>query len=115
MPESSMEMAAATVSSGLVIVAQTFAIPPMIVLVTNAAPSRHVLGTVHGLTHSVTSGAKFVGPFILGNIYSFGVRWNIIALAWWILSVVSVLGCIASFRLREWGEEDEDEEQSIDS
>ena len=115
MPESSMEMAAATVSSGLVIVAQTFAIPPMIVLVTNAAPSRQVLGTVHGLTHSVTSGAKFVGPFILGNIYSFGVRWNIIALAWWILSVVSVLGCIASFRLREWGEEDEDEEQSIDS
>jgi MFS family permease len=87
----------------VVILGRTFAIPPMTILITNAAPSKRVLGTVHGLTHSVTSTARCVGPFILGNLYSLGVRVNMISLAWWIMAVIVIVENFVARDLKEWG------------
>lgn len=92
----------------LVILGRTFAIPPMPVLITNAVKSRTNLGAVHGLTASVTSAAKCLGPFILGNVYSFGVHLGMIGLAWWSMAIVAIAGMIIGQRLKEWGEEDDD-------
>lgn len=91
----------------LVVLGRTFAIPPMTILMTNAAPSRNVLGTVHGLTHSVVSVARCLGPFLLGNLYSLGVRINIIGLAFWTMSAVVLVEIYVARNLREWGSDKE--------
>lgn len=101
----------ATALAGLYLMGRTFAIPPMTVLITNASPSRRVLGTVHGLCHSVTSVARTAGPFVLGSIYSLGVKWNMIGLAWWVMSLIVVVEIFVASQLREWGDEVKDEEQ----
>ncbi|KAA8913947.1 hypothetical protein TRICI_003067 [Trichomonascus ciferrii] len=95
---------ASTILSSLCVVGRTFAIPPMTVLMTNASPSRKVLGTVHGLTHSATSAARCVGPFLLGNIYSLGVKVGIIGLAWWIMSLTAIIEIFSAVQLKEWGQ-----------
>lgn len=97
----------------LVIFGRTFAIPPMPVLITNAASSRKVLGKVHGLTSSVTSVARCLGPFLLGNLYSAGVKLGIIGLAWWIMALLVIYEIYIARELKEWGSEEEDEEQQI--
>lgn len=85
-----------------VIFGRTFAIPPMTILITNATPSRTVLGTVHGFTHSVTSISRFMGPFILGNMYSVGVRIGMISLAWWLMVVIVIVENAVASRLEDW-------------
>lgn len=90
----------------LVVVGRTFAIPPMTILMTNAAPSHAVMGTVHGLTHSVVSVARCVGPFILGNLYSLSIKIDMIGLAFWVMTIVVLIEIYISRQLREWGQED---------
>uniref|UniRef100_A0A060THI9 ARAD1D31416p n=1 Tax=Blastobotrys adeninivorans TaxID=409370 RepID=A0A060THI9_BLAAD len=102
----------ATALAAVVILGRTFAIPPMAVLVTNASPSRRVLGTLHGLTHSVTSAARCAGPFILGNLYSLGVRLGIVGLAWWIMACIVVIEMFVAAGLKDWGDEVKDEESN---
>lgn len=89
----------------LVIIGRTFAIPPMTILMTNAVENRQVLGTVHGLTHSLTSVARCLGPFVLGNLYSLGVKVNMIGLAWWALTLTAIVGSYFAKDLKEWGAE----------
>lgn len=107
-------MAAIVPLAMLVILGRTFAIPPMPVLITNAVKSRTNLGAVHGLTASVTSAAKCLGPFILGNVYSFGVHLGMIGLAWWAMAIVGIAGMIIGQRLKEWGEEDGDDDDNYE-
>lgn len=102
----------ATALAAVVILGRTFAIPPMAVLVTNASPSRRVLGTLHGLTHSVTSAARCAGPFILGNLYSLGVRLGIVGLAWWIMAGIVIIEMFVAAGLKDWGDEVKDEEST---
>ncbi|ANB11278.1 hypothetical protein AWJ20_4082 [Sugiyamaella lignohabitans] len=92
--------------AALVILGRTFAVPPMTVLITNASPSRKVLGTVHGVTHSVTSIARCVGPFVLGNLYSLGVKVNMISLAWWTMAAIVVVENFVAANLEEWGQDE---------
>lgn len=95
----------------LVILARTFAIPPMPVLVTNAAPSRRALGKIHGLTSSVTSVARCVGPFVLGNLYSIGIHVGMIGLAWWFMVAIVLAEIYVARELKEWGTEEVDDEE----
>lgn len=97
----------------LVVLGRTFAIPPMTVLMTNAAPSRSVLGTVHGLTHSVVSVARCLGPFLLGNLYSLGIHINIIGLAFWIMTAVVIIEIFIAQDLKEWGSEKEEDSTTV--
>lgn len=94
----------ATVIAAIYLMGRTFSIPPMAVLITNASPSKQVLGTVHGLTHSVTSIARTAGPFILGTIYSLGVKYNMIGLAWWVMTLIAVAEQFVAAQLEEWGD-----------
>lgn len=99
-----LTITASTILSSVCVIGRTFSIPPMTVLMTNASPSRKVLGTVHGLTHSATSAARCVGPFLLGNIYSLGVKIGIIGLAWWIMSIIVIVEIFSATQLKEWGQ-----------
>lgn len=91
-----------TVVATALVIARTFALPPMTVLMTNCAPSRKVLGTVHGITHSVTSLSRTLGPFTLGALYSVGVREGMVGLAWWIAALVVLVEIYFAMQLREW-------------
>lgn len=89
-----------------VILGRTFAIPPMPVLLTNAAAETNrsrALGKIHGLASSVTSAAKCVGPFLIGNLYSWGVHIGVIGLAWWVMALVVFVEIYVARDLREWG------------
>ncbi|CAN6672238.1 major facilitator superfamily domain-containing protein YCR023C [Trichomonascus vanleenenianus] len=85
---------------------RTFSLPPLGVLVTNSAPSYTVMGTVQGLSQSVTSAARCLGPLVLGNIYSLGVRIGVVSLAWWVGALFVVAEIIYSRKLKEWDEEE---------
>ncbi|VVT45423.1 uncharacterized protein SAPINGB_P000745 [Magnusiomyces paraingens] len=95
------------------ILGRTLAIPPMPVLLTNAATESHrerAMGKIHGLAASVTSVAKCMGPFVLGNLYSWGVHIGIVGLAWWIMAGVVIAEIFVASGLREWGEEEEEDD-----
>jgi MFS family permease len=97
-----LAMCVVTPLAAIVIFGRTFAIPPMTILITNATSSRTILGTVHGFTHSVTSTSRCVGPFIIGNLYSLGVRIGMINLAWWIMVAIVVVENLVASQLEEW-------------
>lgn len=97
----------------LVVLGRTFSIPPMPVLITNAASSRKVLGKIHGLASSVTSVARCLGPFLFVNLYSIGVKIGMIGLAWWLMAALVVYEIYVARELKEWGSEKEDEEGRV--
>ncbi|KAI1088422.1 MFS general substrate transporter [Rostrohypoxylon terebratum] len=74
------------------IMARTMAIPSTVILLTEAAPSKKVLGTIHGAGNMLASLARTVGPAIGGYVFALGVSEGVIGLVWW-LYLVSVAFC----------------------
>jgi hypothetical protein len=82
------------------VIARTMAIPSSVLLLTEAAPHRSVLGTVHGAGNTLSALASACGPAIGGVLLAKGIESGVIGLAWWTwLCVVSVMALIWSFRL----------------
>jgi hypothetical protein len=74
------------------IMARTIAIPSTVILLTEAAPTKSVLGTVHGVGNMLASLARAVGPAVGGAVYAAGVREGLVGAVWWFyLVVVAVL------------------------
>lgn len=69
------------------IMARTMAIPSTVILLTEAAPARTVLGTVHGAGNMLASFARAVGPAVGGYVFALGVDEGVIGLVWWIYLV----------------------------
>lgn len=88
------------------VIGRAFCNPPMVVLITNASPNKLLMGTVHGLTHSITSIARMLGPFLIGNLYSLGIKYNMIELAWWFMAAIAILEIFVALYLKEWGVEE---------
>ncbi|KAI0890914.1 MFS general substrate transporter [Annulohypoxylon nitens] len=74
------------------IMARTMAIPSTVILLTEAAPSKKVLGTIHGAGNMLASLARTVGPAIGGYVFALGVSEGVIGLVWWFY-LVSVASC----------------------
>ncbi|ROV94563.1 hypothetical protein VMCG_08148 [Cytospora schulzeri] len=55
------------------VVARTFALPNMTILVNNCTPHPSVLGTMHGMAQSCSSAARTVGPVLCGFLYGLGL------------------------------------------
>lgn len=72
----------------------TLAYPANALLLTNAAPSLLVLGTINGVAASTASFARCIAPTFGGVINSVGLDYNCVGLAWWIAAFVSVIGYI---------------------
>ncbi|KAI0836443.1 MFS general substrate transporter [Hypoxylon sp. FL0890] len=90
---------------GLVICAQimarTMAIPSTVILLTEAAPSKTVLGTIHGAGNMLASLARAVGPAIGGYVFALGVKEGTIGLVWWLYLVAIALCALAWSYLME--------------
>ncbi|RYO82764.1 hypothetical protein DL764_009557 [Monosporascus ibericus] len=65
------------------IMARTIAIPSTVILLTQAAPSKKVLGTIHGGGHMLASLARAVGPALGGYVFAVGVQHGVVGLVWW--------------------------------
>ncbi|ROW10043.1 hypothetical protein VPNG_06516 [Cytospora leucostoma] len=83
------------------VVARTFALPNMTILVNNATPHPSVLGTMHGMAQSFASAARTVGPILCGFLYGLGLAKGIVGAVWWGLSCWALVGWMTSFQLRE--------------
>ncbi|KAK7746387.1 hypothetical protein SLS53_002346 [Cytospora paraplurivora] len=83
------------------VVARTFALPNMTILVNNATPHPSVLGTMHGMAQSFASAARTVGPILCGFMYGLGLARGIVGAVWWGLGCWALVGWMTSFQLRE--------------
>ena len=89
----------------LVIVARTFAVPGIVLLTNNAAPSPEVLGSIHGLGAAVSSAFKTIGPIAAGKWYSQGLSNEAIGLAWpwWMLSASALVASLPVLFVKDGG------------
>lgn len=82
------------------VIARTMAIPSSVLFLTEVAPHRSVMGTVHGAGNTLSAFASAVGPAVGGVLLAKGIEMGTIGLAWWAwLCVVSCLSLFWSFRL----------------
>ncbi|KAL9110708.1 MAG: hypothetical protein Q9227_004700 [Pyrenula ochraceoflavens] len=81
----------------LQVAARTFALPATIILLNNASPHPSVLGTIHGLGSSASSTFRTIGPIAAGRWFGTGLQRDMVGLAWWGLSAVSILGVLGGF------------------
>ena len=85
----------------LQVLSRTFVLPAAIILVNNSVSDPSVLGTVHGVAQSISSGARTLGPFLGGLGLSLGLSHNIIGAVWWALAVEALLGWLVSWSIFE--------------
>jgi hypothetical protein len=84
------------------VMARTMAIPSTVILLTEAAPRRNVLGTVHGAGNTLSAMASASGPVIGGSILAWGIDHGTVGLVWWSwLCLVSLLALAWSFVLEK--------------
>lgn len=84
------------------IMARTMSIPSSIMLLTDAAPHRNVLGTVHGAGNTLSALASTCGPIIGGFLLAKGIEIGVVGLVWWAwLSTVCVFAILWSFILTQ--------------
>jgi hypothetical protein len=89
---------------GVLLVRITFGVlayPCNAILLTNAAPSLLVLGAINGVAASAASISRALGPTITGMIYTQGLDWGMVGLAWWVNAGVCVLGGIQCLWMKE--------------
>ncbi|KAI5919552.1 major facilitator superfamily domain-containing protein [Camillea tinctor] len=85
------------------IAARTMAIPSTVILLTEAAPGRAVLGTVHGAGNTLASLARAVGPAVGGYVFARGVDVGVVGLVWWFYLVVIALCALVWSYVMEGG------------
>lgn len=83
------------------VIGKTFAGPATTILINNCSPHPTVLGTIHGIGQTASSGAKTLGPAIGGWLLGFGNDHGYIGLSFWTLAVVAIGSCVASNWVRE--------------
>ncbi|WZH49525.1 major facilitator superfamily domain-containing protein [Fusarium acuminatum] len=74
----------------LQVLSRTFVNPATMMLVNDSAPSRSLLGTVHGLASSISSAARIIGPTVGGILLGWGLANNIVGLPLWLLGILAV-------------------------
>lgn len=76
------------------------AYPCNAILLTNSVPSFLVLGTINGVAASCASFARAFAPTLTGMLYSVGLDYNMVGLAWWVNGAVCVIGGLQVLRMK---------------
>lgn len=91
----------------LQVLARTMAIPSSVILLTQAAPDRRVLGTIHGAGNTLSALASACGPAVAGLVLARGIEIGTITLVWWAwLAVVSIVSLAWSLTLERHDPQD---------
>lgn len=92
--------------------------PCITILLTNAAPSVRILGTLNGFATTFSGMGRAVGPTSAGAIFSWGVKRGFVLPAFWFLAVVAAGQAIPAWMIVEGEgpsrEEDTDDEPLLD-
>ncbi|KAF1984869.1 MFS general substrate transporter, partial [Aulographum hederae CBS 113979] len=81
--------------------ARTFALPGTTILTNNSCPHPSVLGTVHGVAQSVSSGMRTITPVVAGWVYGWGLKMAVVGTAFWFLMGLAVMGAFAGGFVRD--------------
>ena len=81
--------------------AVVFAFPCSTILLTNSAVSLRVLGTLNGVSTSVSALGRAAGPAIGGWTFSVGIQKGFIIAPWWTLATFAALGALPLWWLVE--------------
>lgn len=81
--------------------AQGFALPPIHILLANAAPSKLVLGTLNGTAASSASLCRGFGPTLSGLIQAAGLSFGCLGLPWWTSSAIAIVAAVLSLMITE--------------
>ncbi|OCK95734.1 MFS general substrate transporter [Cenococcum geophilum 1.58] len=82
------------------VMARTIAIPSTVILLTNAAPAKNVLGTVHGAGNMFSSLARAVGPVFGGVVFAWGMEKGVVGLVWWLyLTIIALIALAWSYTM----------------
>lgn len=73
------------------------AYPLLLILIKEATPSPSALGKVNGLAASAGAACRMIAPPIAGYLYTFGLKYDCTALAWYGSAVVAVVGAVQCF------------------
>ncbi|KAM5379067.1 hypothetical protein ACJA88_005627 [Fusarium oxysporum] len=83
---------------------------PVMLLITNSAPSHSSLGSLNGMAQTLSALGRSFGPFVSGGLFSLSI--NIQpkgeALAWSIFGGLAILGWVSSLFIRRDGLESDD-------
>jgi len=85
----------------LQVVGRTFALPATTILVNNVSPHPSVLGTIHGIGQSVSSGTRTIGPILFSWVFGKGLNMGVVGLGWWVMASVATAGVLAAQWVRE--------------
>lgn len=84
------------------IMARTLAIPSTVILLTDSAPSKSALSTVHGAGNMLASLARAIGPAVGGWVFASGMSWDVIGAVWWFyLTVVAICALAWSYTMKK--------------
>lgn len=100
-----------------------FAFPSSTILLTNSARSLRILGTLNGFAVSISAIGRAVGPAVTGATFTWGLERGYVITAWWLLSVIAILGAIPlwsviemdGFSSTETNSDAEEEEETPDT
>jgi len=77
------------------IMARTLAIPSTVILLTNSAPAKSVLGKIHGMGNMFSSLARAVGPAIGGWMFAWGIQRGMVGAVWWFYLFIIAASALA--------------------
>lgn len=93
----------------------TFSFPCSTILLTNSADSLRSLGTLNGIGTTVSALGRAIGPFIIGGVFTWGVKHNSVLAPYALLAVSAAANIIPVFLLEEGkGFGDEAVDDSVD-
>ncbi|PWY93488.1 hypothetical protein BO94DRAFT_554249 [Aspergillus sclerotioniger CBS 115572] len=90
-----------TIVIGLQVISRTFALPAAVILVNNSVSDPSVLGTINGVSQSISSAARTLGPFIGGWGLGLGLDCNFVGGIWWALALEALAGWFVLFFIYE--------------
>jgi MFS family permease len=83
------------------VMARTIAIPSTVILLTNAAPAKNVLGTIHGAGNMLSCLARAVGTAAGGWVFAWGMENDVVGAVWWFyLTVIAVIALACSYAMK---------------
>ena len=83
------------------IVGRTFALPAASILINNCSPHPSVLGTIHGIGQTASSGARTIGPALGGWLYGVGLKHGVVGLVFWVMAGMACCTIVASHWVTE--------------
>lgn len=93
--------------------------PCITILLTNAAPSVRILGTLNGFATTFSGLGRAVGPASAGATFSWGVQRGYVLPAWWLLGIIAVGQAVPAWMIIEGegpsggNESDEEDEEAL--